>query len=113
MEYKSNTLCSTTPKFVVETKSAVSVFIFNFFPFWLILTDSTNQNSHAKLSYILLIVYAVLRIAYGAYWISLLIFSIYLYLKPVSPISGHPNELSTKYFTQIYTLSVYDAKKDY
>ena len=40
-------------------KSAVSVFVFNFSLFWFILTNSTNRNSYAKLSYILLIVYVV------------------------------------------------------
>ena len=34
----------------------------------------------------------------------MLIFSIYLHSKPVSPIFGHANELSSKYFTQIHGL---------
>ena len=60
--------------FVFIFKSAVSFFIFTFSLFWLIFTNPTNQlELSCKLSYILLIVYVVWRIAYGAniefmYW---------------------------------------------
>ena len=39
--------------------SKVSVFMFNFSFFWLILTNSINRNSHAKFLYIFLIAYDV------------------------------------------------------